>query len=318
MRKVKVLIIFVIIINLFFTGSILIRQQEESNGENINTNPFLMKVRAEVFDYTFDTSVEENGKGMDFNIFPLREDEVNPNPSLLDEVQEHKVERGETLWDIANKYDIDIDTIIGANDISNMNKLQPGDVLTILPVEGIIYRIGPGENLSDISQKFNVSLNEITRANGISNPDDVQPRQTILLPGAKPELGYQDRLQQKLIYPVPEGTRISSYYGMRWGRMHEGVDFAVNSGTPIKAAGDGKVVFSGWNGGYGKTLIIEHREGLRTLYAHNSELLVSSGENVYRGQVVTYSGNTGKSTGPHLHFEVHLNGKPVDPLNYLK
>ncbi|MFW6238761.1 MAG: peptidoglycan DD-metalloendopeptidase family protein [Halanaerobiales bacterium] len=238
--------------------------------------------------------------------------------TLLDLVVEHQVQKGETLWDIARRYNIDIDTIIGANDLSNMNWIKSGDILTILPVKGIMYQIGPGENLWDISRKFDVSLESIKSANGITDPDRVQKGDMIILPGAKPEFGYRDRLEQKFVSPVPSGARISSYYGGRWGKMHEGIDYAISYGSEIRAAGEGKVVYSGWSSGYGRTIIIEHRRGLRTLYAHNSKLLVSSGQRVRRGQLIARSGNSGNSTGPHLHFEVQLNGKPVDPQNYLK
>lgn len=235
---------------------------------------------------------------------------------LLDKVKDHVVRKGDTLWDIARSYDIDIDTIIGANDINNMNRIKVGDVLRILPVKGIVYKIGPGESLWTIAKQFDISINSIVEANLIKDPDLVQPGTILILPGARPELGYQERLQKKFIKPVH--ARISSHFGGRWGRMHEGIDYAVNIGTPIKAASSGKVIYSGWARGYGKTIIIEHRKGLRTLYAHNSTLLVKSGDWVRRGEVISKSGNTGKSTGPHLHFEIQINGKPVNPLSYLR
>ncbi len=235
---------------------------------------------------------------------------------LIDKIIEHEVKRGESLWTIARKYDIDIDTLIGANDISNMNMIQKGDILKILPVKGILYRINPGENLWEISQNFNIITDTIIKANNISNPNSVRPGDILLLPGAKPEFGYKERMSSKLMMPV--SARISSYYGMRWGKMHEGIDFAVNTGTKIKASAAGKVIYSGWARGYGYTVIIEHQRGVRTLYAHNSKLLAHSGQYVNKGQVVCLSGNTGNSTGPHLHFEVQINGRPVNPLSYIK
>jgi murein DD-endopeptidase MepM/ murein hydrolase activator NlpD len=100
--------------------------------------------------------------------------------------------------------------------------------------------------------------------------------------------------------------------------MHEGIDYAVNTGTGVRASRSGKVVYSGWASGYGETIIIEHQKGIRTLYAHNSRLLAHSGEWVEQGEVIARSGNTGHSTGPHLHFEIQINGKPVNPLSYLQ
>lgn len=236
--------------------------------------------------------------------------------SLLEKIKIHRVKKGDNLWEIARLYDIDIDTIIGANDITNMNRIQVGDIIKILPVKGIIYKVNPGESLWTISRQFDISIDRIVKANAIIDPDLVQPGTTLILPGAKPEFGYQDRLSRRFIRPT--SARISSYYGMRWGRMHEGLDFAVNTGSPIRAARSGKVVYSGWVSGYGRTIVIEHQKGVRTLYAHNSRLLVYGGQWVERGQKIALSGNSGRSTGPHLHFEIQINGKPVNPLNYLK
>ncbi|QTL99602.1 peptidoglycan DD-metalloendopeptidase family protein [Iocasia frigidifontis] len=259
---------------------------------------------------------DTNGQEMTDVLKPsnIREDEVKL--TLFDRVEEYRVKKGDNLWEIANSYRIDIDTLIGANDINNMNRIQVGDVLVILPVKGILYKINPGENLWTITRDFAVSLDEVIEANGISNPDLVKPGKVVLLPGAKPEFGYQERLSQHFIKPID--ARISSYFGMRWGRMHEGIDFAVNTGTRIRAARSGKIIYGGWASGYGNTVIIEHERGVRSLYAHNSKLLVSSGQRVERGQAIALSGNTGNSTGPHLHFEIQINGQPVNPLNYIK
>ena len=250
-----------------------------------------------------------------FNIGRIRKRIIEQNV-LTEKIKIHTVKKGETLWSIAHKYNINIDTLIGANDISNMNRIKPGEKIKILPVKGILYNISPGENLNKLANKFNISKKKIVKTNGIKNPEKIQTGTTMLLPGASPEFSYQDRLEQMFITPV--NARISSHYGQRWGRMHEGIDYAVNYKTPIKAAGSGRVIYSGWSSGYGKLVIIQHQKGLKTLYAHNSRLLVTSGEYVNRGEVITKSGNTGNSTGPHLHFEVQVNGRPANPLNYLR
>jgi len=118
-----------------------------------------------------------------------------------------------------------------------------------------------------------------------------------------------------LIWPV-QGV-LTSPFGMRWGRMHEGIDIGASIGTPIYAAASGTVVYAGWEGGYGNLTVIDHGGGLATAYGHQSRLGVSNGQVVTRGQVIGYVGSTGHSTGPHLHFEVRVNGVPNDPLNYL-
>ena len=99
--------------------------------------------------------------------------------------------------------------------------------------------------------------------------------------------------------------------------MHEGIDIAVGQGTPVHAAAAGTVIYAGWMEGYGNLVVIDHGNGLSTAYGHNSSLASSVGQSVAAGQVIAYSGSTGHSTGPHVHFEVRVNGAPVDPLGYL-
>ena len=115
----------------------------------------------------------------------------------------------------------------------------------------------------------------------------------------------------------PVSGPVTSSFGVRWGRMHEGIDIAVGQGTPVRAAAAGTVIYVGWMEGYGNLVAIDHGNGLSTAYGHNSSLASSVGQSVSAGQVIAYSGSTGHSTGPHVHFEVRVNGAPVDPLGYL-
>ena len=118
-----------------------------------------------------------------------------------------------------------------------------------------------------------------------------------------------------LIWPC-DGVVVSGF-GMRWGRMHEGIDIGCAYGTPNRAAASGTVIYAGWLGGYGNLVVVDHGNGLSTAYAHASSILVSIGQSVSQGQTVSLVGSTGHSTGPHLHFEVRVNGVAVDPLPYL-
>jgi murein DD-endopeptidase MepM/ murein hydrolase activator NlpD len=115
----------------------------------------------------------------------------------------------------------------------------------------------------------------------------------------------------------PLSGPITSPFGMRWGTLHPGIDIGVPTGTPIHAAGSGTVVWCGWMSGYGNLVMIDHHNGLATLYGHQSRIAASCGEQVTTGELIGYVGCTGFCTGPHLHFEVRLNGNPVDPLGYL-
>lgn len=135
--------------------------------------------------------------------------------------------------------------------------------------------------------------------------------------------------QSSSIVPAPTGAAsaagfvwpvhgiLTSGFGWRWGRMHEGIDLAVASGTPVVAAAAGTVIVAGWLGGYGNLVVVDHGNGISTAYGHNTSVTVGFGQSVAQGQLVAYSGNTGHSTGPHVHFEVRINGSPVDPLGYL-
>jgi murein DD-endopeptidase MepM/ murein hydrolase activator NlpD len=117
------------------------------------------------------------------------------------------------------------------------------------------------------------------------------------------------------IWPV-HGV-VTSGFGWRWGRAHEGIDIAVGNGTPVVAAASGTVIVAGWLGGYGNLVVIDHGNGIATAYGHNTSVTVAIGLTVAQGQLIAYSGNTGNSTGPHVHFEVRVNGIAVDPFGYL-
>jgi murein DD-endopeptidase MepM/ murein hydrolase activator NlpD len=120
-------------------------------------------------------------------------------------------------------------------------------------------------------------------------------------------------------YLLPAQGTITSGYGMRWGRMHQGIDIGVPVGTPVLAAADGVVEFSGWNsGGYGYMVDMRHADGSMTRYAHNSRLLVQTGDRIIQGQTIAESGSTGHSTGPHIHFEIYLvTGETINPMQVL-
>ncbi|NMB19296.1 MAG: peptidoglycan DD-metalloendopeptidase family protein [Firmicutes bacterium] len=233
----------------------------------------------------------------------------------------HKVRSGETLWDIALAYGVSVDTISSANDLRNKNYLSIGQELQIPSVNGVLHQIASGESLWEISERYNVPVDEITRVNEISDPSRIQPNMKIVIPGAtqlrpRDVLLVNGQLQKAFDWPVR--GRISSAFGPRWGRMHNGLDLAVSTGTHVKAAADGRVTFAGWNGGYGILVIIDHGNGIETRYAHNSRLNVKVGQRVSRGETVAYSGNTGVSTGPHVHFEIRYRNNPVNPQTYLK
>lgn len=233
----------------------------------------------------------------------------------------HTVQSGETLWDIAKSYGITVDSILSSNNIANSNRIRIGQELEILTVQGVMHEVAYGESVWEVAQRYGVALAEIIHVNSIQDPSRIQPGTKMVIPGAtqllrKDVLVVNGQLQEAFDWPAK--ARISSPFGPRWGSMHNGIDIAVVTGTPVRAAADGRVVYSGTNGGYGIMVILDHGNGVETRYAHHSRNAVSVGQSVKRGDIVAYSGNTGVSTGPHLHFEIRYNKNPVDPLKYLK
>ena len=189
------------------------------------------------------------------------------------------------------------------------------------------HTLQPQESLQDISKKYSVDLLQLQRANGIYDPQDVATGTRILIPGKMASLSKpspeplipapKPRLQNKPLFIWPSPGTISSGYGKRHGRNHQGIDITKDRGRAIRAAGSGIIEFSGVQNGFGKTVIINHGSGFKTLYAHNAKINVSKGMRVKRGKVISKMGTTGRSTGIHLHFEIRVNGKPANPLRYL-
>ncbi|MFZ5390764.1 MAG: peptidoglycan DD-metalloendopeptidase family protein [Patescibacteria group bacterium] len=251
------------------------------------------------------------------------------------ETEKYTVQPGDTLASIAKQFGLSLNTLLWENNLRSGSLIRPGQSLTILPVNGISYKIRSGDNLSSIAKRYRVAIDAITEANPLS--DKLTIGQTIIIPGAQPlttspspsrttiaSQPNQNNLQPsgssaaltntKLQWPTVR-RRITQYYSWR----HTGLDVADKVGTPIYAAEDGVVSVAGWNrGGYGYYIIVDHGGGLQTLYGHSSKLFVSKGDRVSRGQEIAAMGSTGRSTGPHIHFEVRLNGRRVNPLSYTR
>ncbi len=249
---------------------------------------------------------------------PMEDPEPPPPKKIVPTASIHRVAPGENLYTIADKYNVDVNTILGANELDDINRLNVGQELRILSDRGVLHTTRSGENLWEISRKYKVSIDDIIAANGIEQPSRLMPGQELFVPGGTPvkDLNYyRSQAGPEFIWPVK--GRISSRYGPRWGRVHHGIDIAVITGTRVKAAADGRVTFAGYSASYGYLIIIDHGKNYETRYAHNSKLLVKTGQRVTQGTTIALSGNTGRSTGPHLHFEIRVKGATKDPLSYL-
>lgn len=250
----------------------------------------------------------------------LVEEPEPPKPKPL--VLTHVVESGQTLWDIAGQYGIDIDTIVAANELNDPQRLQVGQNLTILTIKGALHTVRSGDSVWDIARAYQVKTQDIVEANKLLNPASLRVGQQLVIPGAQAVAAQRYQLvgangQLRRAFDWPVRGRISSRFGSRWGSMHYGLDVAVSTGTQVRAAADGRVTWSGPRGTYGNLVIIDHGLKVETRYAHNSRLAVKAGDSVKRGQIIAYSGNTGRSFGPHVHFEIRYRGKAVDPEKYL-
>lgn len=238
----------------------------------------------------------------------------------------------ETLSHIAEMYGVSVNTILWANDISDPKSVRAGDTLVILPITGVRHIVKDKETLASIAKKYGAETSEQVAAmtsdimayNRLASASEISVGDTVVIPGgvmhtaavsstiAKSSSSSSSSASRStattarssgagFVNPLPGGVRTQGIHG------YNAVDIAAASGTPIRAAADGEVIVSrssGWNGGYGIYIVIKHANGAQTLYSHMSGVTVGSGARVTAGETIGYVGNTGKSTGPHLHFEV--------------
>lgn len=259
-------------------------------------------------------------------------------------IETYTVQDGDTISSIAHHFGLNVTTILWANGLSVKSTIHPGATLTILPVDGVTYKIAKGDTLSRIAQKYSVDSNDILQANALADADALRLGQTLIIPGgvqqAAPTVAKRPVASVGAIFaPSPSSSvpassaagskpfiwptdqhRINTYFGQYYifGR-HTGLDINCTAGKNTnRAAADGIVIFAGWNtGGYGNLVKIDHGNGLISYYGHNAKLYVHAGQEVSQGDPVGLCGTTGRSTGPHLHFEVRKNNVPVNPLPYL-
>jgi murein DD-endopeptidase MepM/ murein hydrolase activator NlpD len=235
------------------------------------------------------------------------------------------VRPGDTISEIAYRFGLHTGTILSMNPINDVRRLLPGTRLSIPDRDGLFHGVQPGESLQSIATRYKLPLYSILDANNLDT-DVVQVGDTLFIPGARmPDDQFLLAIGELLSWPVIN-YRFTSGYGMRsdpitrvW-RLHTGIDLANAIGTPVVAAGPGRVVHRETNSpsGYGHVLILDHGNGVRTLYAHLDSFAVSVGQWVNRGQVIGRMGNTGRSTGPHLHFSVSRDGRWEDPMRHLR
>ena len=232
-------------------------------------------------------------------------------------VQQHLVQKGETLSEIAQKYKVPLKSIIQANSIKSAHRIRTGRTLHI-PKEALIfedswYKVQPGDTLFSIGRRHNIEWRDLQRINGIASPRNLQIGRMIRLNDRGP--GFAKPLRIPLVVTSKYGYRPHPVTGRY--QHHEGIDFRATIGTRVYASKAGKVIFAGRKGGYGKIVGIEHADDFTTWYGHLSRIRVKDGQTVNQGTVIGLSGNTGISTGPHLHFEIRYKGRSEKPTKYI-
>lgn len=241
--------------------------------------------------------------------------DIEDLPASGSQISLYTVREGDSLSAIAKMFGVSVNTIIWANDIGSARALREGQTLIILPVSGVRYKIASGDTLASVAKRFSGDVKEIAQFNGLRIDEPLAVGDEVIIP---------DGERRSVPAPARGNTRIvrgsnapdyAGYYmrpiggGVKSQGLHgfNGIDLATYQGAAIFAAASGEVIISregGWNGGYGNYVVISHPNGTQTLYSHNVSNAVVAGQKVTKGQVIGYVGSTGRSTGPHVHFEV--------------
>ena len=246
---------------------------------------------------------------------PVGEDVIAEQKTYTGEIRVYTVRPEDSLSEIAEMFDVTTNTIMWANDINAANEIQPGDTLVILPVAGVRHIIKKGDSLESIAKKYDGDADEILEFNRYVSADELVVGETIIVPGGAIQVPVRSGAGAQPVsvtgavagsaagfsHPAPGAIKTQGIHG------YNAVDLAAGHGTAVRAAAAGEVIVSkssGWNGGYGNYIVIRHPNGTQTLYAHLSSNAVGMGAYVAQGEVIGGMGNTGRSTGTHLHFEV--------------
>jgi len=285
----------------------------------------LMPTAQGAIDFTSDDEAENK------DLVILQENSViapnSPDPyemfgSFRKEIKTYVVVSGDNPEKIAAVFGISTNTLLWANGLKDGNIIKPGQKLIILPINGVRIKVSSKDTLAFLAKKYQGKEDEIIAFNGLPSDGVLAAGEYIIIPGGEmPETAAPKTTKPASPKYASSTQKAGSWLiipatGRNWGRTHSynGVDISNPCGTPVYAAAAGKAILSdasGWNGGYGKYIKIQHSNGVITLYAHASSLLVGEGDFVDQGQLIAYMGTTGRSTGCHLHFEVRGAKNPL-------
>ena len=255
---------------------------------------------------------------------PIGADEIATANTGTGEISVYVVREGDALSQIAEMYGVTTNTILWANDLTSASSIQPGDTLVILPIVGVRHKVAKGETLGSILKKYDADLQEVLDYNNLPSADALSIGDELIIPGGEIVAPQKSRRLASAVPTKSSGTKVSGSFlshpapgSIKTQGIHgyNAVDLGSPGGIPIPvlAAASGEVIVSkasGWNGGYGSYVVIKHSNGTQTLYSHLSKDYVTLGQYVTQGQQIGMTGNTGKSTGVHLHFEVRGGRNP--------
>ena len=237
--------------------------------------------------------------------------------------KDYTVRKGDTISGIASRAGLrNFGTLLSVNNIDNARRISTGQVLRIPSADGLLYTVKKNETLAGIAAAHKVSVSALLDANDLTQ-ETLSVGQKLFIPGASlSSFELRKALGELFIYPIrgrltsPFGYRSDPFTGAR--SFHSGIDLAAPTGTSVKATLDGKVAETGFNRIFGNYVIITHDRGYQSLYGHLSAVYVKRGQYVTQGTTVGAVGNTGYSTGPHLHLSIYKNGRLINPFSVLK
>lgn len=273
--------------------------------------------------------IETNDGALVADISPITD--VNPETidlsSVPNEISVYTVRAGDTIGTIAEMFDISPNTIRWANDIEVKGTIKPGQDLIILPISGIKHKVAKGETFASIAKKYGGDAREISLFNGIEENEALVAGTEIIIPNG--EVAEAAPVKKPATKGAPSKEAPSGYYikptkGVKTQGSHDkygAMDIGNKTGTPIWAMASGKVIVAkptGYNGGYGLMVVIQHDNGTQTLYAHLSKVQVVMGQTVKQGEQIGLMGSTGRSTGPHLHIEIRTGKSGLSGISILE
>ncbi|MCL2155201.1 MAG: LysM peptidoglycan-binding domain-containing M23 family metallopeptidase [Leptospirales bacterium] len=300
MKNILIIILFILLIPISILAS---EEIETLNNLSFQDNPKLKLIRDDI-KQTMSTVM--SGR---------------PEKNLPDlKFYTYKVKEKENFWVVLSKCSLDMDTLMSVNGLTSPYQVVPGTVLYIPNMRGIVVS---GDNLNDVYTVTTTEKINIKYVKTVNKSESLQKKFIFIPCGKISSLERSLFLGTAFLSPIQYGKTTSGFgsrkdpFNSQRMEFHKGIDLGCRIGTNVHSARSGEVIFSGYDEGYGNLIIIEHEFGYKSYYGHLSKVLVKKGDFVKTGSLIALSGNTGRSTGPHLHFEIRKNDKALNPMSFL-